>query len=126
MRTMQATFDEVAAHLLAQQARAVSGIECRYRAGNLKCAIGCLIPDSEYDPLMEGEVIGPATYIGAALTRLGYIPAIDDFVEGIAQPEVRLLVELQCVHDTVPVNLWKAHLAGVAESFGLDPASVKQ
>ena len=60
----QETFDNVALHLLKQGKKAVGSYDgssysetvCKYRSKDgLKCAVGCLIPDEMYDPLMEGH-----------------------------------------------------------------------
>ena len=48
---------QIATHLAAQRGQAVSADKaCRYRGdGGRMCAVGCLIPDEEYDPEMEGS-----------------------------------------------------------------------
>lgn len=60
MKTNREIFDTVKAHLLQQDDRAFdpdSGA-CRYRdQKGRKCAVGCVIPDELYNPLMEGATI---------------------------------------------------------------------
>ncbi|MCI0564080.1 MAG: hypothetical protein MN733_36860 [Nitrososphaera sp.] len=55
--TEEQIFHQVYRHALAQWARATTGDDqCRYRTETgLKCAIGCLIDDSEYKPEFEGK-----------------------------------------------------------------------
>lgn len=53
--TEQECFDEVCAKMVAQGRRAMSAAGCALRAPNGdKCAVGCMIPDDEYDPELEG------------------------------------------------------------------------
>lgn len=52
----QETYNKVKAHLLAQGEPSRQGADCLYRGANgLKCAIGCLIADDQYDPAFEGQ-----------------------------------------------------------------------
>lgn len=57
----QEIFDTVATHLFKQGRRATNWEMphmCSYRgAGGSKCAVGVLIPDDVYDPMMEGRTI---------------------------------------------------------------------
>lgn len=54
MITNQEAFDGALKHLRAQGKRAVDENDsCMYRQGNLKCAIGALIPDEKYNPEFE-------------------------------------------------------------------------
>lgn len=51
----QATFETVARHLLLQGKVSTGAHGCSYSGGGgLKCALGCLIPDAQYDPVFEG------------------------------------------------------------------------
>lgn len=70
--TAQQVYDTVCAHLAAQARRSLvermglgpwgdtgSDTTCMYRSPDgLRCAIGCLIPDSEYHPEMERRGVG--------------------------------------------------------------------
>ena len=58
--TEQEIFDTVLTHLREQGEAATSaGGSCRYRGANgTACAVGCLIPDELYDPLIEGLGVG--------------------------------------------------------------------
>jgi hypothetical protein len=69
MLDKQQTFDRVLAHLRAQGVPASDGGKCCYRTEDGRmCAVGCLIPDEEYDPGIEGN---------AARDVLDYIPGAD-------------------------------------------------
>ena len=87
----QEIFDTVATHLLKQGRRAVNPDipeMCHYRgAGGTACAVGVLIPDEVYDPMMEGRtVIGLLSHPGFKLPRWLW-------------NNETLLIELQDVHD---------------------------
>lgn len=104
----QEAFDIAAKHLLDQGKKAYrddgtpfSAPSCAYRSpeGGLKCAIGALIPDEEYDPRFEGQN-------AAVLLRQSYCPAVlksGDLTKDFLQA-------LQCVHDD-------AHGDGDVEEF---------
>jgi len=84
-------FDRVKAHLLTQGERSYKYNTCAYRGDNdTMCAIGCLVDDISYDPLMEGEtvtslyvlqklasslnaLVGELTLCGAMLYDLQYL-----------------------------------------------------
>jgi hypothetical protein len=54
----QKIFNKVVQHLHDQKEPSIENGNCKYRGpNNLKCAIGALIPDSSYDPKMEGRGI---------------------------------------------------------------------
>lgn len=65
--TPQEIFDTVVSHLRIQGRPAIHTDgptvgRCAYRSSNgTKCAVGCLIPDSIYTPLMEGDAV-PSIY----------------------------------------------------------------
>lgn len=114
MPTIQETFDTVARHLLTQNARSTLGGSCRYRGEcGLKCAVGCLISDEEYEKigeLIEGvgfeAVDTRANWLYAWANRSGYAP--------------RLLFMLQRVHDVVNIANWPRALAIIARLLGLN------
>lgn len=103
----QETFTTVATHLLKQGKRAtwMSGV-CAYHDPNgLKCAVGCLIPDEEYDV---------------------------DFDQGWSLPEViaaspslqkhdrALLRQLQRIHDSHKPETWEISLREFARTYGFE------
>lgn len=91
----QEIFDTVVTHLYTQGKQAADGKNrCQYRTdAGLKCAVGCLIPDDQYDPAMEG----------ATVDTLGSL------LPSYLHPHMRLLIELQGVHDAP--SSWKDKVA---------------
>lgn len=87
----QEIFDTVATHLLKQGRRAVNPDipeRCHYRGANgTACAVGVLIPDEVYDPMMEGRtVVGLLSHPEFKIPRWMW-------------NNEQLLIELQNVHD---------------------------
>lgn len=91
--TDQAIFDKVAAHLIKQgrpalyAAGEVGVMTCAYRGSDgTACAVGCLIPDSQYTEDFEG---------------LGVHDLLDEFVEAFSPlgSFATLLSALQTAHD---------------------------
>ncbi len=82
-----------------------SDCRCMYRGpGGLKCAVGCLLTDEEYDPEMEGK----AVYEIELPKRL--------------KPHARLLSLLQASHDGAFLDFWlefSTCARAFAEEFGL-------
>jgi hypothetical protein len=105
--TQQEIFNTVATHLILQNVKAVAGNSCKYRTTNgLKCAAGCLIPDSEYKVSFEGS----------------RIVAIDFFIDlcgGKNTKTFGLLQDLQGAHDYIEPNEWKHELRVIANDYGL-------
>ena len=118
----QEIFDKVAAHLIKQGGPARDeNNDCAYRAPNGRtCAVGCLIPDSAYDPDMEG--------------RRAADPVVLDVLESLypgADPA--LFSALQHVHDTTaedPSDNWfdplhlRSRLVSLAHNFNLSTDSL--
>lgn len=102
--TAQELFDKVATHLLTQNKKAKSAAgHCVYRAPDgRKCAVGCLIPDEEYRPSIEGNGAG-------FLIRSGLVPSLEALLSHLG-----LVEQLQFVHDRSYVQDWRAELHGVA------------
>ena len=119
-RLKQRIFDRVARHLLTQRATSImqtyrmgkSSPQCLYRGSNgLKCAVGCLIPDSRYDPFIEKMGAGDIPVLKAIFPRnwdrarsLG----IDKF-----------LTDLQIIHDDVSPESWERALQRFANEHDL-------
>lgn len=104
-------FDFVRAHLLKQNAKSLWGEghvpTCAYRDGNgLSCAVGCLIPDSNYSDAMEGKDVWQVLYLYPEV--LGF-KATDH--------ERALLSELQSIHDGYDLNEWPAKLENLATDW---------
>ena len=128
--TAQEVFDDVARHLLTQKVQSTRlkdpglpaelyNIACAYRGtGGLKCAVGCLIRDDEYDEVMDYNAASVMT-----LMRLKLLP------ERLREHRA-LLSDLQAAHDALDPDdestLWPHELACVAEKFELDASVLKE
>jgi len=94
-------FDFVKAHLLAQGSKCVNSEgKCRYRSGDLKCAAGCLIPDSVYDESMEGKSWD-------FLVGNGRVPKNHRY----------LISRLQRVHDCTAPDAWPGMLEEIRKTL---------
>jgi hypothetical protein len=111
--TNQEIFDKVAKHLLAQGAQALSPQTgaCKYRAGGLACAVGCLIPDEEYSLALEGLTVKELVGKGLLPPSLGGV-------------DIGLLTKLQQVHDSCRPSDWPERLRDLALDLGLVPPEV--
>lgn len=102
----QKVFDQVATHLLKQNRVSykddMAGI-CAYRGPNgLKCAAGCLIADSEYNPSWEAEGWN-------MLVARGEVPTAHK----------ALIRDLQKIHDEYNEQEWREQLFALADSYNL-------
>lgn len=80
----QQIFDTVVTHLLSMKKRSRDDKGCRYRGENgAMCAAGVLIPDEEYKENMEGNVVDN----------------IDYFITHYDEEQLRMLTNLQNIHD---------------------------
>lgn len=113
----QEIFDTVVNHLRKQGERSVEGDfgTCMYRllknGKMLKCAVGCLIDDDEYDPSMEKRTI----------------LSIFKPDSGLRIPKLRKLAghagflrRLQHIHDCVPVASWEREFKTAAKLYSLE------
>lgn len=95
VRTKKEMFDKVSKHLLAQNARCMENLLCRYRnSEGMKCAIGALIPDELYSPSMEGCIARQLNQ------RYNLWP----------EELNPLAADLQDIHDCRDVSSWKEEL----------------
>lgn len=108
--TPQQVFDQVSKHMLAQNKQSknheVGG--CFYRHGDLKCAAGCLIADSEYKPEMDTMENGTSW---------------SDLVEHELVPTNRhdvLIGKLQDIHDENSPEDWSDRLQYLANISRLE------
>jgi hypothetical protein len=108
--TINDVFDKVVEHMLKQNQRAVDkDNRCMYKTEDgLKCAVGCLINDTNYSTTLEHQSIRS---IEAAL-KLSGVPVESSRV-------LRLLEDLQEVHDHTDPNMWYFALKGVAQQHDL-------
>ena len=115
--TNQEVFDTVVQHLAQQKQPAVEGnrSSCYYRTSTgLKCPVGCLIPDEEYQEAFETLEFMTHEVISAC-------PSLKTLSE-------TLLIQLQNAHDERAHNAasLQAELRNIARDFFLDAASVKR
>ena len=105
--TEQQVFNQAYIHLITQGKRAASPDldvgGCAYLTNEgLKCAAGCFIAEDEYNPEFENNV---------------WAVLVNDY--GVTNKHYDIIVELQHIHDSVPVALWKEKLAKIAEELDL-------
>ena len=127
MFTKQQTFDTVAVHLVQQGEPSIlrGSKSPRYyleREGKvLRCAIGCLIPGDSYHAFVEGKTVG-------TLLKSEQLADLQPVRKVLAQHDERLLVRLQCAHDSQVAAVgsdaeWLrecvAELRGIAKLRGL-------
>ena len=104
----QEAFDKAVTHLFTQRAYAQSiDGECQYKTeSGLQCAVGCLIPDNEYQSWFEGR---------EASTIAHNVPTLS----GVSTD---LLRTLQIIHDSRELGEWFEGLERLASRFGLEAA----
>lgn len=103
--TRQETYDKVKKHLLCQGKKSVINGNCKYRGQDgLKCAIGALIEDRDYDPDWDNRIGG---------VRASLLPILKDL-------DTRMLDQLQYLHDNNEPCEWEAGLAKLAERYELN------
>jgi hypothetical protein len=115
----QEIFDKVVTHLRKQNAKSVGDHqECLYRSpdGGM-CAVGCLIPDSEYNEDIEGVGIHSFQNVFKSLHERLLESVLGS--SGISKRSYKLLSELQDVHDDYSVEDWERELTLVAKNFKL-------
>lgn len=113
MPTNQEIFNKVAFHLLSQNKKSRTKIECLYRGPDgLKCAIGCLIPDEDYSSKFEGYGLKRAE----EWSELGEYFLKNNYTE----ENLYFMKELQLIHDTEDVESWKNCLSNLAIDFDLN------
>ena len=100
----QLIFDTVREHLLQQGEASLNVLhnQSAYRgAGGRKCAIGCLIPDENYDARLEGKPV----------RRVAVVRAIDAKF-GCTEKDARgyFLYDLQGIHDWNDSTEWAREL----------------
>lgn len=119
MRTAQELYETSVKHLRKQKQKSYKTLPngehgeqyaCQYRSPDgHRCAIGCLIPDSDYKPEMEGK-------------------DLDDLLRGDLLPlklaaefhkHRRMLALLQFVHDQKPITDWESQFRMMADDFKL-------
>lgn len=100
----QEIFDKVVTHLFAQGVQSLNKYnECQYRGQNgTSCAVGCLIPDEEYDARLEYRGVRSLGIMADSIRSEKYdykTPFIDSLDEKQNEDALNLLLDLQFVHD---------------------------
>lgn len=116
----QQIFDKVATHLLTQNERSVDiDGDCQYRdPQGRSCAVGCLIPDEFYNPAFEGAQVSSAMKYGRKNSLLAN--ALEGAGIDVGNPTtIKLLAELQHMHDNDSPYGWPEDLRDIAMKFGL-------
>lgn len=106
-KSRQATFDRVVEHMLTQRISTESdwARRCAYRCGELRCAVGALISDENYDASLEGNRAGHKKVV-SAVRRSGWSVKLD-------------LVRIQVIHDRADPSSWESRLIDFAKENGL-------
>lgn len=116
----QTIFNTVAKHLLTQNAKSLARSNgtwgfCQYRSTDgMKCAIGVLIPDAEYSPLLENHTVLDPKVINAIRGALD-LEAGQRLTEG----DQDFLYRVQRLHDSVDTAEWKDALRDLAALYKL-------
>ena len=98
--TKQQIFEQVATHLLKQNAKSMNGLFCAYRGDDgLSCAAGCLVADDEYNEEFE---------------EIEWQSLVKEF--DLPKRNDDLIQALQHIHDKVDVENWKEALKELAKS----------
>jgi len=102
--TEQEVFDQIAEHLLKQNAQSKQALNCAYRGNDgLKCAAGCLIADNEYSEEFENR---------------GWAVLVRN-IPNFPKKHSKLIQGLQAIHDTRPPVCWPSYLQELAREYGL-------
>ena len=128
--TSQEIFDTVLDHLREQGKASVGrSNECRYRGEDgTSCAVGCLLPDELYHPLIEGvaveQLLGADSLPSSYKSHAHEILPIMARIEGhLGAEHLKLLKELQDAHD-MSLSLkglpaWENEMRQIARWFDL-------
>lgn len=120
MNHYQKIIQHVSNFLLAQNAKSEvpSQEYCAYRGSNgMMCAIGCLIPDSLYNERMESVAIisNPKLFTDVIDNIM-----IEYGVPSEREPRlIKLLRELQRIHDSCKVEMWKEEFDSLYLQYSL-------
>lgn len=121
--TKQEIFNIVGLHLLNQNKKSTgdhgnpidSSITCKYRgSNNLRCAVGCLIPDEEYTEGFEGDSLFDGSKLWIFFKSKNYSDEI-----------LYLMQKLQTIHDLSFPCVWKEKLILLGEEFELNLDLIK-
>jgi hypothetical protein len=107
-KSLQEIFDFIAEHLLTQNAKAIEGSgTCLYRCGDLKCAVGALISDEDYDCNFE-------------MQSLRILSSKKETIfNHIEESRLEFLIHLQTIHDDFLIKEWLEELSILGLRFNL-------
>jgi len=111
--TMQEAFSIVESHLLTQEQPSIEEGQCKYHYNGLKCAVGCLISEEDYTPILEGVCV--ANLPESLLEK----------IIGRDWETLDMLSELQDTHDCVSVSNWKDSLDYIASKYKLKTSNIQ-
>lgn len=130
----QELFNKAATHLLKQNKQALADEPdpgCQYRASNgLTCAIGCLIPDELYDPLIENNTV--IYLFGADVAPNDKHRLPDNIVKKFkdyfnpSHSDILFLTKLQELHDYAEPYAWSENLRKFANTYNLNTDCLEQ
>ncbi|MDF0603202.1 hypothetical protein P1J78_20880 [Psychromarinibacter sp. C21-152] len=111
MNQDQHHFDTAVRGVLSQGGPSGSPGFCKYRDGDRRCAVGWLIPDEAYVPMIEGFSVAEYT--------------VYQLIPGPKIPNVALLSQLQSAHDNAAstddfITDFKNQARNIANGFGLN------
>lgn len=114
----QRAFDIVAEHLLKQKEKCMDGNNCVYRSKSItgevtKCAIGALISDKLYSEGLENLGVVDDEVFSVVLES-------NPWMKGGHEKGLQYkLINLQGLHDQIPVDSWYDNLEHIAFKDGL-------
>ena len=102
-------FEKVKNHLLKQNERSIDNGTCLYRDGQgRRCAIGCLIPDENYNIYLEKRNV----HERAVREALPF--------DRIDEHQMDFLECLQWIHDKREVSMWEKALKELAIEHSIE------
>ena len=136
--SLQHIFDKAAVGMLRQNRRSgrdkpvhkgsgQTSFGCEYRgADGCKCAVGFLIHDDDYDPVIENVTI--RNLLGGWGTFSEDLGAVRLW-EALGKPDfdgerMDLLKRLQDIHDQKNLKEWKSNLKVLADDFNLSTKTI--
>lgn len=108
MYTKQEVFDKVVNHLRTQGCKSAdSNGRCLYRGPNgTKCAVGCLIEDSDYTESLEDRTV-------SFLVENTHV--LDNYKE-----QQNLLARMQTIHDNYKIQDWENRFQNAASDYNVE------
>lgn len=119
MTTKRKIFETVKSHLLTQKSKCMDNVgSCKYRinspSGTLKCAIGALIPDSQYNTDMDNLELA---YENGYCLEIERNRLVKEVLYGIyGELDLGFLIQLQKIHDSTKVEDWERKLNNFEET----------